>query len=109
MSEMSLPRFFSLSRPIDRILSFDFFGTKRLRDWTSDLGANGTGMDAQASSRERFKEVLASGDKPVVEGVAEMRPMEGMSGPALGGAGDLESNDSVLRIFIKHLNLTVVK
>ena len=65
--------------PIFRILSLDFFGTKGLGGWTSDfkLGAKGTGTDAQDSLRERLKEVLASEDKPVAEGVAEMRRMEG--------------------------------
>ena len=50
--------------------------------WTSDFGAKGAGADAQNSSRERLKEMLASKDKPVAEGVAVMRRMEGIGGPA---------------------------
>jgi hypothetical protein len=53
------------------------------------LGANGTGTDAQDSSRERLKEMLASEDKPVAEGVAEMRQMEGIGWPARGVAATL--------------------
>ena len=80
-SERSFPRSFSLSRPMERMLSFDFLGTKRLRGGsTSCLGAKGTGTDAQDSSRERWKEVLASEDKPVADGVAEMRRIEGIGG-----------------------------
>ena len=84
------------------MLSLDFLGTKRLRGSTSGLGAKGTGTDAQDCSRDRLNEVLASEDKPVAEGVAEMRRMEGIGGPDWDGvttAGDLESSG----IFIKTL------
>jgi hypothetical protein len=64
------------------------------------LGAKGTGTDAQDCLREQLKEVLLSEDKLVAEGVAVMRQMEGIGGPARGDVGVLESNGSGLHIFI---------
>lgn len=88
-----------------RILSLDFLGTKRLRGSTSGLGANGIGTDAQDSSRDRLKDV-ASEDKPLADGVVEMRWMEGIGGLAWGGVAiELESNGNELRIFHKIRNI----
>jgi hypothetical protein len=58
------------------------------------------GIDAQDCLREQLKEVLLSEDKLVAKGVAVMRPMEGIGGPARGDVGVPESNGSELCIFI---------
>ena len=65
------------------------------------LGTNGTGMDDQDCSRDQLNNVLASEDKPVAEGVVEMRQMEGIGGldwDSVITVGDLESNGIFIKI-----------
>ena len=71
-SERSFARSLSLSRPMVRIPSLLFFGTKRFRGLTSGLGANGTGTEAPDPARDWLKDVLAS---VFAERVTEIRRM----------------------------------